>query len=95
MIMTTTIITTTMRTIMATTTTTIITTTAIPTLTSTTEAMNRLGDKIVLVTGAAGSIGRAMAEAVRPKAAAPSPAICRVTGADHASTSPRNSTGCA
>ena len=40
--------------------------------------MERLKDKIVLITGAAGSVGKAVVEAVeRPRARSPSPAICR------------------
>ena len=37
--------------------------------------MDRLTDKIILITGAAGAVGSAVAEAVRSKAESPSPAI--------------------
>ena len=44
--------------------------------------MDRLKDKIVLITGAAGSIGKAVAEAVERRGRAlPSPAICRAARA--------------
>ena len=54
--------------------------------------MDRLKDKIVLITGAAGSLGQAVAEAVRPQAGAPSPAISpAATAQTTRSTSPPSS----
>ena len=57
--------------------------------------MDRLKDKIVLITGAAGAVGKAVAAAVGPRAALPSPAIFpAVRGWRMPSTSPPRQTGC-